>query len=82
MVNFLNHIPWGGNDLTNAPSGIGNPLAGTQIIEQVTLSPNANSYSGFFTLTAYNPDGSVNISFTGTLAATRITVATKFSDLL
>lgn len=79
---FLNHIPWGGNDLTNAPSGIGNPLAGTQIIEQVTLSPNANSYSGFFTLTAYNPDGSVNISFTGTLAATRITVATKFSDLL
>lgn len=79
---FLNHIPWGGNDPANAPSGIGNPLAGTQIIEQITLGPGGNSYSGFFTLTAYNPDGSVNVSFTGTLAATRINVATRFSELM
>jgi hypothetical protein len=79
---YLNHIPWQGNDLTNAPTGIGNPAAGAQLTESVTLSPNGSSYSGTFTLTAYDISGNPTVVFTGILAATRITINTKFSDLL
>jgi hypothetical protein len=79
---FLNHIPWLGNDLTNAPSGIGNPQGGAQILEKIELSPDGKSYSGTFSLTAYDPSGNVEVSFTGVISATRITVATPFSSLL
>ena len=79
---FLNHIPWQGNDPTGGPGGIGNPAGGAQILEQITLSPDGNHYSGMFAETAYDPAGNVEITFTGTLSATRITTATKFSDLL
>jgi hypothetical protein len=78
----LNHIPWQGNDLTNAPSGIGNPQLGAQIIEEVNLSPDGNHYSGSFTLTAYDASGNPTLSFSGNLAATRITTKTKITDLL
>lgn len=77
----LNHIPWGGNDPANAPGGIGNPSAGSQIIEQVTLSPDGNSYSGNFSLTAYDSKGQPSVTFTGYLAATRITVNTPITSL-
>lgn len=79
---YLNHIPWLGNDTTNAPGGIGNPTGGTQIVEKIELSRDGKSYSGTFTLTAYNTDGSVAVTFTGTISATRITVSTPFSSLL
>jgi hypothetical protein len=78
---FLNHIPWQGNDPTNAP-GIGNPAGGAQVLEKVTLSPDGNHYSGWYQLTAYDPAGNVEVTFTGTLSATRITTDTKFTDLL
>lgn len=79
---FLNHIPWQGNDPTGGPGGIGNPAGGAQILEQITLSPDGNHYSGAFTETAYDPAGNIEVSFTGTLSATRITTGTKFTDLL
>jgi len=79
---FLNHIPWQGNDPSGGPGGIGNPTGGAQILEQVTLSPDGNRYSGRFSLTAYDTSGNVEVTFTGTLSATRITVGTKFTDLL
>jgi hypothetical protein len=79
---YLNHIPWLGNDTTNAPSGIGNPQGGAQITEKIELSRDGKCYTGTFTLTAYNTDGSVAVSFTGTISATRITVDTPFSSLL
>jgi hypothetical protein len=79
---YLNHIPWQGNDLANAPSGIGNPQGGAQLTENVMLSPDGNSYSGHFTLTAYDTSGSVTVSFTGMLKAKRITTRTSFADLL
>ena len=79
---YLNHIPWQGNDTENAPGGIGNPQGGAQLTEKVTLSPNGNSYSGTFTLNAYDTSGNVTVTFTGTLAATRITTSTSFSELL
>ncbi len=79
---FLNHIPWQGNDPSNAPAGIGNPQLGAQIIEDVNLSPDGNHYSGTYTLTAYDPSGNPTVSFTGTLEATRITTKTKITDLL
>ena len=79
---FLNHIPWQGNDPSGGPSGIGNPAGGAQILEQLTLSPDGNHYSGTFTETAYDPAGNIEVTFTGTLSATRITTGTKFTDLL
>jgi hypothetical protein len=78
----VNHIPWGGNDTTNAPAGIGNPQAGDQLVEEVTVSPDEKSYSGSFKLDAYDTSGHLVVSFTGVLTATRITVRTPFSSLL
>jgi hypothetical protein len=46
-----------GNDTTNATSGIGNPAGPTQIRENVVLSRDGNSYSGSFTLDAYDTSG-------------------------
>ena len=78
----LNHIPWAGNDPSNAPNGIGNPQGGAQLIEKITLGPDGNSYTGSFTLDAYDTNGHVTVSFTGMLTAKRITVNTPFTDLL
>lgn len=73
---FLNHIPWQGND----PSG--NPQDGAQLLEQITLSPDGNQYSGRFTFQAYDINGNPTVMITGVLTATRITVSTRFSSLL
>lgn len=78
----INHIPWGGNDNSNAPSGIGNPQAGDQLVERVTLGSDGKSYSGAFRLDAYDINGRLAVSFTGVLTATRVTVSTPFSSLL
>jgi hypothetical protein len=77
----LNHIPWAGNDSANAPGGIGNPSAGTQISENVTLHPDGDHFSGTFTLTAYTANGQPAVTFTGVIAATRITVNTPITSL-
>ncbi len=79
---YVNHIPWQGNDPSNAPGGIGNPQGGAQLNETVTLSPDGNSYTGTFRLTAYDTSGNVTVSFTGSLSATRVTIHTSFGDLL
>ena len=76
------HIPWQGNDTTNAPSGIGNPTGAAQIVEEVTLSPDGKHYSGSFTLDAYDTSGNSTAHIVGVLAATRVTVDTKVVDLL
>ena len=72
---FLNHIPWQGND----PSG--NPQGGAQILEQVTLSPDGNHYSGKFRFQAYDINGNPTLMITGVLKATRITPGTSFKEL-
>jgi hypothetical protein len=79
---YLNHLPWLGNDTANAPGGIGNPTGGAQITEQLTVSEDGKSYSGSFTLVAYNLDGSKAVTFTGVVSATRITTSTTFPSLL
>ena len=78
----LNHIPWQGNDPSNAPGGIGNPEGAAQLTEQVTLSPDGSHYWGSFTLTAYDLVGNQTITFSGTFYATRVTMTTKATDLL
>jgi hypothetical protein len=78
----LNHFAWLANDTANAPYGIGNPSGPTHIVEEITLSPDGMHYSGSFTLTAYDTSGHVAVSFTGAIAATRITVQTTVEDLL
>lgn len=82
MSYYLNHIPWLGNDPSNAPGGIGNPQDGAQILEKVTLSSDGNSYSGTFKLDAYDATGHIAVSFTGVIRATRITTSTPFTSLL
>ncbi len=81
---LLNHIPWQGNvyDPTVPPDTIGAAQDGVQIIEKITLSPDGNSYSGTFTLHAYDTTGTVYTWFTGVLTAKRITPQTPFTDLL
>jgi hypothetical protein len=81
---LLNHIPWQGNvfDPTVPPDTIGAPQAGAQLIEQITLSPEGDSYTGTFTLHAYDTAGNVYTWFSGTLTAKRITPETPFSALL
>jgi hypothetical protein len=78
---YVNHLPWLGNDTANAPSGIGNPTAGAQITERLTVNQEGNKYSGSFTLVAYNLDGTKAVTFTGVVAATRITTSTSFTSL-
>jgi hypothetical protein len=78
----LNHMPWAGNDTTNAPSGIGNPQGAVQLVEEVTLSPDGKHYTGTFTLDAYDPSGNPTAHIIGVIRATRVTVNTKVSDLL
>jgi hypothetical protein len=81
---LLNHIPWQGNvfNPAAAPDAIGAPQGGAQIIEEITLSPDGNSYTGTFTLHAYDTSGNVYMWFTGVLSAKRITPDTPFSALL
>jgi hypothetical protein len=78
---YVNHLPWLGNDTANAPGGIGNPTAGAQITERVTVGEDGKHYSGSFTLVAYNLDGSKAVTFTGVISATRITTSTPLSSL-
>lgn len=78
----VNHFAWGGNDTTNAPSGIGNPTGPTRIVEVVTLSPDGNHYVGTFTLDATDTSGNPTVHIIGVIAATRVTMHTTVQDLL
>jgi hypothetical protein len=81
---LLNHIPWQGNiyDPTEPSNVIGPPQDGVQIIEQIILSPDGNSYTGSFSLKGYDTSGKVYVWFKGSLSAKRITPETPFTDLL
>jgi hypothetical protein len=80
----LNHIAWQGNvfDPTAPPDAIGAPQDGAQIIEKISLSPDGDSYTGTFTLHAYDTSGNVYVWFSGVLSAKRITPDTPFPALL
>lgn len=78
----LNHMPWAGNDPSNAPNGIGNPQGAAQIVQEITLSPDGDHYSGRFTLDAYDPSGNKVAHIVGVISATRVTVSTNVKDLL
>lgn len=78
----LNHMPWAGNDPSNAPNGIGNPQGAAQIVQEITLSSEGDHYSGRFTLDAYDPSGNNVAHIVGVISATRVTVSTKVKDLL
>jgi hypothetical protein len=78
----LNHFAWFANDTANAPSGIGNPTGPVRLFEEVTLSPDGKHYTGTFTVDAYDVAGNQLAHVVGTIAATRVTIDTKVSDLL
>jgi hypothetical protein len=52
-------------------------LGGSQLIEEITLSPDGNHYSGTFTLDAYDPSGNQVAHIVGVLTATRVNINTK-----
>ena len=80
---YVNHIPWFGNQFpNNTNNGIGSPTGPAQFLETITVAPDGNHFTGWFSLTAYNTDGSVSVTFTGILAGTRITTSTTVPDLL
>lgn len=78
----LNHFAWGGNDITNAPTGIGNPTGPTRIVEEVTLSPDGDHYVGRFTLDATDTSGNPTAHIIGVITATRVTLHTTVKGLL
>jgi hypothetical protein len=78
----LNHFAWFANDTAGAPSGIGNPTGPTRILQQITLSPDGNHYSGTFTLDAYDTSGAQVAHIIGVIAAARITINTTVPDIL
>ena len=78
----LNHFAWFANDTANAPGGIGNPTGPTRILQEVTLSPDGNQYTGKFTLDAYDTSGVLVAHIVGVIAATRITLNTTVPNLL
>ena len=78
----VNHFAWGGNDTTNAPTGIGNPTGPTRIIEAVTLSADGNRLSGTFSLRATDTTGKTTAFIIGTITGTRVTMETTIPELL
>ncbi|MGO8934540.1 MAG: hypothetical protein ACLPLZ_10890 [Terracidiphilus sp.] len=82
----LNHFAWFANayDPTNplSWSEIGPEQGPTQIVEEITLSPDGNHYSGTFTLDAYDTSGNPAVHIAGVISGTRITMDTKVPGLL
>ncbi|MGA9390049.1 MAG: hypothetical protein WBV69_06340 [Candidatus Sulfotelmatobacter sp.] len=78
----VNHIAWFGNDTTNAPSGIGNPVGPTRIIEKVTVSADGSCLSGTFSLRATDTTGKPTATILGTITGTRVTIETTIPELL
>ena len=82
----LNHFAWFSNvyDPTNplSWSEIGPAQGPTHIVEEVTLSPDGNHYSGTFTLDAYDTSGNPGVHIVGVLNGTRITMDTTVPGLL
>jgi hypothetical protein len=77
----LNHFALG-YDTTNAPEGIGKPAGPTHIVEQVTVSSDDKSFTGTFTLDAYDTSFNNVTHIVGTLKGTRITVSSTIEDLM
>jgi len=75
-------LAWFSNDTANAPSGIGNPTGPARLLEEVTLSADGKQYAGTFAVDAYDLAGNQIAHIVGTVAATRVTIDTKVSDLL
>jgi hypothetical protein len=78
----VNHFAWFANDTTNAPSGIGNPVGPTRIIETVTVSADGNCLSGTFRLRATDTAGKPTATIIGTITGTRVTIETTIPELL
>jgi hypothetical protein len=78
----VNHIAWFGNDTTNAPSGIGNPVGPSRIIEKVTVSADGSCLRGTFSLRATDTAGNTTALILGTITGTRVTVETTIPELL
>jgi hypothetical protein len=78
----VNHFAWGGNDTTNAPTGIGHPTGPTRIIEAVTVSADGNCLSGTFALRATDTTGKTTAFILGTITGTRVTMETTIPELL
>lgn len=82
----LNHFAWFAKQFPAGPGDqgteIGPSVGPTQITETITLSRDGQHFSGTFTLTAYDLNNAIFQTFTGTVSGTRITIATKETDLL
>ena len=64
------------------PRNVIDPMGASQLMEEITLSPDGNHYKGTFTLDAYDPSGNQVAHVVGLLSGTRVTINTKVKDLL
>ena len=82
----LNHFAWFANsyDPTNplSWSEIGPPQGPSHFVEEITLSPDGATYTGTFTLDAYDTSGNPGVHIVGVLSGTRITMDTTVPGLL
>lgn len=80
----LNHFVWRANNIPsgNPPGVVGQLVVGARLQEAVTVGPHGEQYSGTFQKDVYDASGNLTASYTGKLKGTRITINTKFSDLL
>ncbi|MGA8270660.1 MAG: hypothetical protein WB919_03815 [Candidatus Sulfotelmatobacter sp.] len=78
----VNHIAWFGNDTTNAPTGIGNPVGPTRLVEAITVSADGTCLSGSFSLRATDTTGKTTAVILGRMTGTRVTTETTIPELL
>lgn len=80
---YLNHFAWYANRFPNdSASGIGGPQGPSQFREWIKLSPDGDHFTGKFQLDSYDLSNNILISFSGTLAGTRVTTRTSEKELV
>ena len=82
----LNHFAWFAKQFPAFPgdpgTDVGPSVGPTHIAEEITVSPDGQTFSGTFRLDAYDLNNVIFQTFTGTVTGTRITIFTKESDLV
>ena len=79
----LSHFAWGGQrHHQRARKGSGSRRAATHIVEEVMLSEDGKSYSGTFTLDAYDTSFNSTAHIVGVIKGTRVTTSTTIEELM
>ena len=78
----LSHFAWGATTPPTHPKGLGSRMAATHIVEEVMLSEDGKSFSGTFTLDAYDTSFNSTAHIVGVIKGTRVTTSTTIEELM